>query len=111
MFALSCMALVELKIHRVVIVVPTTSLRDQWITVLKGVLMVKDAELGIDYPFQKRINIVTSSLLNRREVSVPDRTMLIADECHRYGTEGARKWLNQNWAMTLGLTATFREAI
>ena len=106
MFALSCMALVELKIHRVVIVVPTTSLRDQWITVLKGVLSIKDAELGIDYPFQKRINIVTSSLLNRREVSVPDRTMLIADECHRYGTEGARKWLNQNWAMTLGLTAT-----
>ena len=73
------MALVELKIlgcH----CSANHPLNDQWITVLKGVLTLK-MPIGIDYPFQKRINIVTSSLLNRREVSVPDRTMLI-DECH-----------------------------
>lgn len=105
-FALSCIARIELKVHRVVIVVPTTSLRDQWITVLKGILDVKDVELGTEYPFNRRINIVTSSLLSRRSVEAPNQTMLIADECHRYGTEGARKWLDQDWAYTLGLTAT-----
>ena len=105
-FALSCMALVELKVNRVVIVVPTTSLRDQWIAVLKGVLEIRGQEIATDYPFKKRIHVVTANLMNRRNVNPPPKTFLIADECHRYGTPLASKWLEKDWSYTLGLTAT-----
>ncbi|MCO5099198.1 MAG: DEAD/DEAH box helicase [Rhodocyclaceae bacterium] len=98
---------------RVVIVVPTTALLDQWVVSLNedyGVTSEYIACYSADEKPEKPadINIIVintaRSIANRLSTDVP--SMLIVDECHRAGSAQNALALSGTYAATLGLSAT-----
>lgn len=97
---------------RVVIVVPTVALVDQWAVSLQDDLGVPPAELAIfaggATPEPRLFNLMT--LVSAREqaphISGLGRTLLVVDECHRIGSPKNAKALSGRFTATLGLSAT-----
>ena len=99
---------------RIVVLVPTLALLDQWYVALKDELGVREEELGTysgegrpDSP--KLINLV---VLNTGRTVAPvlasgdTENLLIVDECHRAGSPENAKALLGAYRATLGLSAT-----
>ena len=100
---------------KVVIVVPTTALLDQWYVSLREELGVQDKQIstysGEGHPARSgRVNIMVVN--TAREVAPricrEAPTFLIVDECHRAGSPGNARALRGSHAAALGMSATPR---
>ena len=97
--------------EKVVIIVPTTALRDQWYSI-----MCDSWKLSIEHIATDRYEAINNDwkylvlVVNtaRELVSQVDteNTVLIVDECHRVASPVNRKALSGNWIASLGLSAT-----
>ena len=97
--------------ERVVIIVPTTALRDQWYSIMCDSWKLSIEHIAIDRyqavnnEWKYLILVVNTA---RELVSQVDteNTLLIVDECHRVASPVNRKALSGNWIASLGLSAT-----
>jgi superfamily II DNA or RNA helicase len=113
---------------KAVVVVPTTALLKQWINKEFGVLTpeIRVGQLGggSHAALSSHMPVVVTTIQSLDSLNIPKGTLLVADECHRYGgvdglalQEGKRK--GGAWASTLrkkvfgprlGLTATLQRS-
>lgn len=103
---------------RVIIVVPTTVLLDQWLIEITDKLHVPREDIGVFYGKEKDVTedkkiiiyVINSArrYLKRHyeEIFRGDDLFLIADECHRYGSKENSKIFEIPYSYTLGLSAT-----
>ncbi len=98
---------------RVLIVVPTTALLDQWAVALSDEYGVEPAEIGLISGGKKRgldrryvVCVINSARKYSELVSTSGNVMLIVDECHRAGSEKNSLALKGSFVATLGLSAT-----
>jgi len=103
---------------RVVIVVPTAVLLDQWLIEAMDKLHVPRENIGVFYGKEKEdlknkrilIYVVNSARENLKKhyeaFFKSDDLFLIADECHRYGSKENSKIFELPFSYTLGLSAT-----
>jgi len=96
----------------VVVIVPTTSLQDQWVINLTDDLGVQTSEMSV-WPEQNDIHrqfhvLVVNSARTRigAIVEAHDCVLLIADECHRYASPENGRALDAKFSASIGLTAT-----
>lgn len=102
----------ENKVDRVVILVPTTSLQDQWLVNLQEDLgLPRDAisvwpeDSILERPYH--VLVVNSARSKMSKIVAGNiKAFLIADECHRYASVANAKSLSWRFSATLGLTAT-----
>lgn len=98
---------------RLVVVVPTLALLDQWLVALQSDLGLPPADIGAFSGESKAsaprlANVVvlnTARTLAATLVDTPD-TLLVVDECHRAGSRQNAKALETDARYTLGLSAT-----
>ena len=102
---------------KIVIILPTTSLLDQWHEELKEKLHL-NSELGIYYGEQKddylsksvMLYVINSARKDFLEHSIDIKKksdiFLILDECHRYGSEKNAEIFKAKYDFVLGLSAT-----
>jgi len=117
-FALACFLHLqqEIKGLKLVVIVPTVSLADQWFIAAQEDAGFSEDEIrflsGDDLDFTKTINIViinTARKFHNKNVSTAN-IMMVVDECHRAGSAENSKALLTCTAATLGLSATpYRE--
>ena len=110
-FAIFCISeyLKKFPNNNILIVVPSIPLLDQWSLEIDKLLEKPVTQNGGGSRPDKLSQITittTGSLKNILKKFDPERTFLIADECHRLGTKNIGEMLNQNWACALGLSAT-----
>lgn len=101
---------------RFVVVVPSTVLQDQWRVALVRDLCVAEGEIacfGGGFGRDGRPNTVNLVVVNTGRKVVPHMIgegerdwMLVADECHRYGSPENSRVLDRGFEWTLGLSAT-----
>ena len=103
---------------RVIIIVPTTVLLDQWLIETMDKLHIPRINMGVFYGKEKEnvedkniliyvINSVRRYLKEHYERFFKhDDLFLIADECHRYGSKENSKIFEIHFSYTLGLSAT-----
>lgn len=98
----------------VLIVVPGTELIQQWAHALRrsGITNVGQRGDGGTATFATHQVVVGTiqSLWSEPTGPADGRVLLIADECHRYGSEQWRKVLHPSYRRRLGLTATFERS-
>ena len=98
--------------YSVIIVVPTRDLVQQWCKTLIAQQVAGVASIGDGVPPRfggsRRVLVGTVQSLH---VAPPWRAdgkvLLVADECHRYGSDQWRRILSGSYRRRLGLTATF----
>lgn len=94
------------------VLVPTIDLQEQWCRELEKLLPgLSIGRRGNDradaFP---RFRVIVSVVNSARDYAVgglPPQSLLVADECHRYGADGNAKALREEFQCRLGLTATF----
>ena len=94
---------------KVLILVPTINLLDQWVLDLQKHLKQKIDKLGGGFKtnFREDICVATYASFKKLSDSIDRKDIfLICDECHKVGTENLGKILKKNWGATLGLSAT-----
>ncbi len=96
---------------RVLVIVPTTELQEQWFRVLAEWL--PDVDIG-RLGGGRQDDLSSCDILVAIVNSAATRTLrprpgdlLVADECHRYGAPGFARALEVGFEQRLGLTATF----
>lgn len=103
---------------KVVIIVPTTVLLDQWLIEVMDKLHIPRENIGVFYGKEKEdlenkdilIYVINSARIHLKEHY--ERFLkhydlfLIADECHRYGSKENSKIFEIPYSYTLGLSAT-----
>ena len=114
-FAMQCMLAVWER-HpgtKVLIVVPTIALMDQWRAALHDELEIDPGDIDLVGGGVRRIekSLVTVAVLNSArelvaELTGEGRWFLIVDECHRVASTENRKVLAGSYIATLGLSAT-----
>jgi superfamily II DNA or RNA helicase len=96
---------------RVVVIVPTTELQDQWWQVLAERLPTADiGKLGggrQDELAECHVLVAIVNSAARRSLRGRPGDLLVADECHRYGAPTFADALEDGFDRRLGLTATF----
>lgn len=97
---------------RVLVIVPTIELMNQWHQGLEAAIpSVAIGRLGnahCDTLRSRRIVVATVHSARRRRLAPNGTTiLLIADECHRYGAPSFAKALDPEFEQRLGLTATY----
>lgn len=94
---------------RAVVVVPSKALEYQWRTQLRQLLPA--SEIG-DWSARKRarVTVTTVQAACTQPVPADGVTLLVADECHRYGSEKWRQVLHPKYVRRLGLTATYERS-
>ena len=116
-FAMQCMLTFWKKYPnaKVLIVVPTVALMDQWRVALRNDLRLSDDDIDLIGGGARRIegSRVTLGVMNSLrsvagQMTCQGRWFLIVDECHRSASEANRKVLHGNYVATLGLSATPR---
>ena len=114
-FAMQCMLAVWERQPdiKVLIVVPTVALMDQWRAALQAELGVDDSEIDLVGGGIRRIerSLITVAVLDSARELVTELTsegqwFLVVDECHRVASPVNRKVLRGSYAATLGLSAT-----
>lgn len=94
--------------YSAVVVVPTVELVQQWVAALKAHGLKDVAQYSRGARQAERIVVGTVQSLYLDPPTRPDgKTLLIADECHRYGAGQWRGVLHDSYRRRLGLTATF----
>ena len=98
---------------KVLIVVPTVALMDQWRAALQDELRVNDADIDLVGGGIRRIerSWITVAVLDSARELVTELTsegqwFLVVDECHRVASSVNRKVLRGSYIATLGLSAT-----
>lgn len=103
---------------RVIIVVPTSVLLDQWLLEVMDKLHVPRESIGVFYGKEKEsvkdrkilVYVINSARRYLKEhydqFFKGDDLFLIADECHRYGSRENSKIFEIPFSYTLGLSAT-----
>ena len=98
---------------QVLIVVPTTSLLDQWYVSLREDLHVAPSDIGCYSGEEKsknpkKINLLVINTARKVVSKLAEQadSFLIVDECHRAGSEINAKALKGDYVATLGLSAT-----
>ncbi len=98
---------------RVLIVVPTLALRDQWVLDIQEGIGASSDEIyshGYDSKLldshRIAVMVINSARTKSEEVCSEGDWMLIVDECHRAASEENRKSMRGRWIATLGLSAT-----
>lgn len=96
---------------KVLIIVPTIALAEQWAVNLEEELSVQPAEIniirGLKKLILKRFNIVVINTARKLKIAEDlSNWFLIVDECHRSGSPINSKALEGNYFATLGLSAT-----
>jgi len=103
------------KRAKVIIIVPTISLLNQWCVEIKKTMTLDVGRSGSKYSDElksKKIMIyVANSALKFLDTHIkndePNHNLfLIADECHRYGSPNFAKIIQHHYKYTLGLSAT-----
>ena len=90
-----------------IIVVPTKTLQDQWVSNLIQNTDCKESDISLNKNKLNKINVLVNLSCQKIDFeSLSLRYSLILDECHRYGTDSNLKFLKQNFVSKLGLTAT-----
>lgn len=98
-------------IDRVIIVVPTKTLQDQWAANIINLSAVSQKEISFDYRKLKKINVLVNLSAQKLDPSNNfAKSMLVLDECHRYGTVNNLKYLDFAYQSTIGLTATLERS-
>lgn len=101
---------------RIVLIVPTLALLDQWCVDLEDDLGVSEQEVAL-YSGRRRpanANRFNLMVLNTARLAAPelieggDPALLVVDECHRAGTPENSKALKGGYRAALGLSATPR---
>ena len=114
-FAMLCMVAVwkQYTDARVLVVVPTVALMDQWRVALQNEFGMDDADIDFVGGGSRRLgkSFVTVAVLDsaRRlaaELTRDGRWFLIVDECHRVASPTNRRVLKGSYVATLGLSAT-----
>ena len=114
-FAMQCMLAVWERQPdiKVLIVVPTVALMDQWRAALQDELGVSDADIDLVGGGIRRIeqSLITVAVLDSARELVTALTsegqwFLVVDECHRVASSVNRKVLGGSYTATLGLSAT-----
>lgn len=112
-FALECAAIwLGLNpLAKIVIIVPTTALQDQWVVLLQEVLRIEIADIcvwpeGSDTSKKFHVMVANTARHATKRFTQKDNVFLIADECHRYASQENSKALSFIKAATLGITAT-----
>ena len=100
---------------KALVLVPTIELQNQWASVLRD--SVPQARLGRrgnqSKAEFKRKDVIISVINSARDfdpTDIPEGSLLIADEVHRYGIGGNAKALHERFDKRLGLTATLERA-
>lgn len=103
---------------KTIIVVPTSALLDQWLVGLVNKLHIPREDIGIFYGQKKEeldrkrvfLYVINSArdyiTAHYQNYFTHNDTLLIADECHRYGSKENSKIFGINYSYTLGLSAT-----
>ncbi|EYR62447.1 hypothetical protein N866_08480 [Actinotalea ferrariae CF5-4] len=98
---------------RVLIVVPTLALVDQWLTVMETDRLAVSGDVAVhrggafptgDATFH--VATVNAARTATRKLTASGRWMLVADECHRYASPSNRAAIDADWSASLGLSAT-----
>ena len=114
-FAMQCMLAVWERYPKakVLIVVPTIALMDQWRVAIHEELKIDDANINLIGGGLHKIGkeLVTVAVLDsaRRfapEIVGQEKCFLVVDECHKIASSANRKILDHNYIATLGLSAT-----
>lgn len=116
-FAYLCIEEFLRKFHngRVVIIVPTIALLDQWYLDVIDSIEICENDIACysggnrpEYPGLINIMVLNTARWAASEISEFDSTpkMLIVDECHRAGSWENARSLNGEYEATLGLSAT-----
>lgn len=97
---------------RVLIIVPTKALRDQWYATItsnwgfNSELVCLKKENMMSEHWRISILVINTARVVVDEISKKNEMFLIVDECHTSATEVNRKGIEGNWGATLGLSAT-----
>ncbi len=100
---------------RILVIVPTVALADQWYVSLSEDLNLPQSELamycGGSHPDRPRaVNVMVLNTARTRAANIASgaRTMLVVDECHRAASKSNARALEGEFAATLGISATPR---
>lgn len=93
-------------IDNVIVIVPSKTLQDQWAANFQNIFTIDENDINYKASTLKNINILINITAQKLPKSNYNRTLLIADECHRYGTQNNLKFLTLNFRAKIGLTAT-----
>ena len=98
---------------KVVILVPTSALLDQWFVGLQEDFHVDETQISVFSGVEKSssLGLINLAVINTARdmaevLSSHKPTMLIVDECHRSGSPANARALKGEYAATLGLSAT-----
>lgn len=98
---------------RIMIIVPTVALRDQWTLELIDSMKAKREEIYSHGMGQKLLDshkivimVINSARKLSSQICSEGDWMLVIDECHRAASEENRKSMEGDWIATLGLSAT-----
>lgn len=105
---------------KIIVIVPSTTLLEQWKNEFIDKLNLSEEEIGVYYGREKDnlgekevmiyvVNSARENLSSHIEKAKDKRkfdTFFIADECHRYGSTQNSKIFNNNFTYKLGLSAT-----
>jgi hypothetical protein len=101
---------------RLLVVVPTIALQDQWFVTVEEDFGIHEKDIkiltGKDLNPNALVNIVVINTARKfnHEINKSDQLFLVVDECHRAGSAENAQALVKNTFATLGLSATpFRE--
>ena len=108
-FGIYCLSYLFEKglIKNVLIIVPTKTLQDQWAANIVNLTTLNLENINFNYKKKSKISILVN--ISAQKICQTDdyqKTALICDECHRYGTEKNLSFLKKNFGSTIGLTAT-----
>lgn len=99
---------------KVLVLVPTKDLQTQWHSLIqKSWRGVQVGTLGGGSHDDFRTCAVLVAVVNSARtanLAVPRGSLLIADECHRYGSEVNQQALDERFTYRLGLSATYERA-
>ena len=100
--------------YKVLIVVPTRALQDQWLEEVIETWGVSSSEVSLHGSGNSANNDakIHIAIVNTARRIVPElcfepqKWVIVADECHRYGSDENWKSIAGDWAASLGLSAT-----
>lgn len=97
---------------KILVLVPTTALQDQWFITLIDELKIEKSSVSI-WPEQTKVSrqfhimVINTARKKAKLISQDSSNLLvIADECHRYASNENKSALEINFTASLGLTAT-----
>ena len=114
-FAELCMAQVlkDEPQARFVVIVPSTSLMDQWFVSLQEEFGIREEDLATwsgrskpKEPALVNVMVINTARIHAARVCMRGPTMLIVDECHRAASTANSQALRGKYMATLGMSAT-----